>query len=120
MRSKTLSFKHGWRLAPSNARAQVAEMVLAPGEREGGPGNSHRSADQWLFVVDGQGVATIEGRRRALRPGSLLLIEHGECHEIRNTGTQLLRTLDFYVPPAYGRRGKALKAGRPARRRGVP
>ncbi len=34
-------------------------------------------------------------------------------HEIRNTGRALLRTLNFYVPPAYPSRGEELPAGRP-------
>ena len=47
---------------------QAAEMVIAPGEAEGGPGNRHRGADQWPFVVAGTGVAWVKRRRYALRP----------------------------------------------------
>ena len=49
-------------------------MVIAPGDAEGGAGNRHRGADQWLFVVQGNGVATINGRRHSLRAGTLILI----------------------------------------------
>jgi mannose-6-phosphate isomerase-like protein (cupin superfamily) len=35
----------------------------------------------------------------------LLLIEHGDQHEIRNTGRSLLKTLNIYSPPAYTRNG---------------
>jgi oxalate decarboxylase/phosphoglucose isomerase-like protein (cupin superfamily) len=48
-----------------------------------------------------------------LRAGTLLLIERGERHEIRNTGRALLRTLNWYVPPAYDRDGDELPPGRP-------
>lgn len=75
-------------------------MVIAPGEAQGGPGNRHRGADQWLFVVAGTGVACVKLRRYALRPGALLLIEHGDPHEIRNSGRGPLRTLNRYSPPA--------------------
>ena len=61
-------------------------MVLAPGDAEGGSGNRHRGADQWLFVLSGNGEAIVGGRRHALRAGSLLLIEKKEKHEVRNTG----------------------------------
>src|SRR5688500_2025124 len=54
---------------------QAAQMVIRPGGKEGGPDNRHRGADQWLFVAAGQGVAIVEGTRRLLKPGSLLLIE---------------------------------------------
>ena len=37
-----------------------------------------------------------------------MLIEHGDRHEIRNTGRALLRTLNFYVPPAYDSDGDEL------------
>ena len=87
-------------------------MVLAPGDAEGGAGNRHRGADQWLFVVSGRGEAIVSGKRHALHPGSLLLIEKTEEHEIRNTGRALLRTLNFYSPPAYREDGNPLPRGK--------
>ena len=89
-------------------------MVLEPGKAEGHAGNRHDGADQWLFVLAGSGMATINGRRYALRPNALVLIEHGDRHEIRNTGRALLKTLNFYVPPAYSSDGDELAAGEPA------
>jgi mannose-6-phosphate isomerase-like protein (cupin superfamily) len=61
-------------------------MTLAPGDSESGPDNRHRGADQWLFVESGSGVAIVNRRRTNLRAGSLVLIERGDRHEIRNTG----------------------------------
>ena len=87
MQSKALRFGAGFRVALSARDVQAAEMVIAPGDAEGGPDNRHRGADQWLFVVAGTGVATVEGRRVPLQAGKLLLIERGERHEVRNTGT---------------------------------
>ena len=80
-------------------------MVLSPGDAEGDAGNRHRGADQWLYVVSGTGEATVDGKRHRLRPGTLLLIERRERHEVRNTGRGLLRTLNFYAPPAYRKDG---------------
>jgi mannose-6-phosphate isomerase-like protein (cupin superfamily) len=87
-------------------------MVLAAGDREGGPDNRHRGSDQWLYVVSGTGAATVNGKRSPLAAGTLLLIERGEAHEIRNTGRAPLRTLNFYVPPAYTAAGDELPRGR--------
>lgn len=112
MKRKTLRFGRGFRVALGNERSEAAEMVLAPGATEGDAQNRHRGADQWLFVVSGQGVATVNGQRHALRERTLLLIEHGDRHEIRNTGTEPLRTLNFYVPPAYDGEGEELPAGK--------
>ena len=91
---------------------QAAQMVIPPGGREGGPDNVHRGADQWLFVASGRGMAIVEGVRRALRPGSLLLIGRGQRHEIRATGDAPLKTVNFYSPPAYTATGGERPAGR--------
>jgi mannose-6-phosphate isomerase-like protein (cupin superfamily) len=107
-----LRFGRGFRVALTTRRAQAAEMVLSPGESEGDAGNRHRGVDQWLYVVAGTGSAVLKGRRVPLRPGTLLLIERGERHEIRNTGRGALRTLNVYVPPAYTRAGDELPRGR--------
>lgn len=88
-------------------------MVIAPGKAEGGPGNRHRGADQWLFVVAGIGIATIKGQRYEIKAGTLMLIEHGDQHEIRNTGRALLKTLNIYSPPAYTKNGEELPRARP-------
>jgi len=108
MKRKLLRFGKGFRVALGNRRCQAAEMVIPPGEAEGGPGNRHRGADQWLFVVEGDGTALVKGRRYPLRAGALLLIEHGDEHEIRNTGRALLKTLNIYSPPAYTKSGNEL------------
>jgi mannose-6-phosphate isomerase-like protein (cupin superfamily) len=113
VKSKSLRFGKGFRVAIGNRRCQAAEMVIPPGEAEGGPSNRHRGADQWLFVIDGTGVAKINGRRIPLKAGTLLLIEHGEQHEIRNTGRKNLSTLNIYSPPAYTRSGNELPAAKP-------
>jgi mannose-6-phosphate isomerase-like protein (cupin superfamily) len=113
MKHKQLRFGRGFRVAIGNRRAQAAEMVIAPGEAEGGPGNRHRGSDQWLFVVEGKGHALIRGKKHPLRKGSLLLIEHGDQHEIRNTGRAALRTLNIYSPPAYRADGEELPRAKP-------
>jgi mannose-6-phosphate isomerase-like protein (cupin superfamily) len=108
MKRKQLRFGQGFSVILGNARSQAAQMVIAPGDAEGGPDNRHRRADQWLYVVFGKGVARIGGRTLPLRNGTLLLIERGDRHEIRNNGHAPLKTLNFYVPPAYTKSGDEL------------
>ena len=112
MKRKTLRFGIGFRVAFGNRRSQAAEMVIAPGGTEGGPQNRHRGADQWLFVVAGTGTAMVGRSRYPLRAGTLLLIERGARHQVRNSGRTLLRTLNLYVPPAYRTDGEPLPRGR--------
>ena len=112
MPHKQLRFRKGFSVALKNPRAQAATMVIAPGDAEGGPGNRHRGSDQWLYVLAGTGRATLGSRRQALKAGSLLLIERGTAHEIRNTGRTPLKTLNLYVPPAYTASGDPLPRGK--------
>lgn len=76
-------------------------MTLAPGENTGGTHNQHPHADQWLFVLSGNGQATINGKTISLKPNDLFLIQAGETHEIKNTGKKPLETLNIYAPPEY-------------------
>lgn len=112
MRHKSLRFGKGFRVAFAVRKMQAAEMVLAPGDSEGDADNRHRGADQWLYVVSGMGVAIVEGERVPLKAGTLLVIEKRERHEIRNTGRTLLKTLNFYYPPAFDGEGDPVGPGR--------
>lgn len=111
MKKVSLRFTSSFRVVLDDAAAQAAEMTLPPGESEGGPENRHRGSDQWLYVASGSGEATVEGKTVALAEGDLVLIGRGARHEIRNTGTGPLRTLNFYVPPAYTSEGEELPSG---------
>ena len=112
MKRKQLRFGKGFRVAINNRRAQAAEMVIAAAGSEGDPQNRHRDADQWLYVVSGTGSALVNGRRYTLKQGTLMLIEHGDRHQISNSGRTLLRTLNFYMPPAYTKDGDELAPGK--------
>ena len=112
MKREQLRFAKGFHVSIGNRRSQAAVMVIAPGDAEGDPRNRHRGADQWLFVESGSGVAKINHKRYKLKPGTLLLIEKGDEHEIRNTGRAIMKTLNFYVPPAYDSDGDELPRGK--------
>lgn len=82
-------------------------MVLQPGQSTGDKENEHPRAEQWLYVISGAGRARVGRRSVKLGQGSLLLIEKNEKHQVENPGrTAPLVTLNFYVPPAYSRRGE--------------
>jgi mannose-6-phosphate isomerase-like protein (cupin superfamily) len=112
MKRTQLHFGEGFRIAITTDRSQAAVMVVPVGDKEGGPDNRHRGADQWLYVVAGTGMAIVNAKRYKLQPGSLLAIEAGDLHEIPNTGSESLQTLNFYVPPAYRASGTELLRGK--------
>jgi mannose-6-phosphate isomerase-like protein (cupin superfamily) len=107
-----LPLRRGFHVGTTHGKIQAATMNLNPGDKEGGPENRHRGSDQWLFVIEGTGLAILEGRRKPLRAGTLLVIERGTAHEIRNTGKSLLKTLNLYNPPAYRPDGEPLRRGK--------
>jgi len=112
MKRTHLRFVKGFHVALTNRRAQVTSMTLMNGDREGDSQNRHRGADQCLFVVRGSGTARVNGKRYPLRPGTVLLIEHGDRHEII-AGQGRLETLNVYVPPAYASDGDELPRAKP-------
>lgn len=83
-------------------------MVLMPGELSGDYGNEHPASAQILFVVSGEGAATVAGERFSLSTGDVLVIEAEEDHQIRCTGAEPLTTMNVYVPPAYDEQGEPL------------
>src|SRR4051812_39873461 len=107
MKRTPVEYRSGFHVLAGDGHSQAASMVIEPGSKEGGPDNTHR-ADQWLYVDSGTGEAVIEGHTYPLSAGALVLIQRGDKHEIRNTGKTPLKTLNFYVPPAYDSKGDEL------------
>lgn len=89
-----------FKIIAGTEHSQAAVMVVQTARSEGGPDNRHHG-DQWLFVLSGEGEAVVNGTVAVLAPGTLLLIEAGETHEISCTSMEPLRTLDIYAPPQY-------------------
>ena len=112
MKHEQLNFRTGFRVSVGNKNSQGAVMVLAAGGTEGGPDNKHNEADQWLIVTEGTGAAMVNGRKLSLKAGTMVLIEAGDRHEIRNTGRGLLKTVNVYLPPAYDSQGEEVPAGK--------
>lgn len=94
-----LEFDRYFGVVMETEEAQAAEMTVEPGRTVGGPDNYHSESDQWLYVVSGSGVATVDGDNERIEAGDLLRIEAGERHGIENDGSEPLETVNFYTPP---------------------
>ena len=94
-----LDFEGYFEVVMGTDEAQAAEMTVEPGRSVGGPENYHPESDQWLFVVSGTGVATVDGDEQRIDAGDLLRIDAGERHGIANDGDEPLKTVNFYTPP---------------------
>jgi mannose-6-phosphate isomerase-like protein (cupin superfamily) len=90
-----------FKILATTPRSQAAEMVVPPGQSEGGPDNRHKRSDQWLFVLAGQGRAKVGKKVVRIKRGTLLLIPRNEPHQISCMGKTALRSLNFYARPAY-------------------
>src|SRR5262245_17569916 len=106
------SVRKKFKILASTRSCQAAKMSLQPGKStDEQPSNEHPHSEQWLLVLAGSGVATIGKKRTSLRrvklqAGSLLLVEKGELHQIKNTSRHPLSTINFYAPPAYDSAGE--------------
>lgn len=76
-------------------------MTLEAGDATGGPENKHTSSDQWLYVVAGEGCATVDNVTIALTAGDLVVIGAGETHEIKASSSESLKTFNLFVPLEY-------------------
>lgn len=112
MKRTRVDYAAGFNVLLGDERSQAASMVIPVGNKEGGSDNFHKGADQWLYVESGKGEAIVNGHTYPLEAGSLILIERRDKHEIRNTGSSPMKTLNFYVPPAYTADGNELPPGK--------
>ena len=94
-----LGFDRYFEVVMETDEAQAAEMTVEPGRSVGGPENYHADSDQWLFVVSGTGVVTVDGDTHRVDAGDLVRIKAGERHGIENDGPEPLETVNFYTPP---------------------
>ena len=91
-----------FRIVAGTAQSQVGILVLGPGEKTGGlHASDHPQSDQVVYIVSGNGEATVRDQTAPLAPGDVLIIEAGDPHELRCTGNEPLRTLNVYAPAAY-------------------
>ena len=113
MKQTIVSYTRGFNILLGDHHSQAGTLVIGPGKSVGGAENRHGGADQWIYVASGTGVADIAGQRVNLAPASLILIQRGDPHAFRNTGSADLCLLTFYTPPAYDDQKNELPAGRP-------
>jgi mannose-6-phosphate isomerase-like protein (cupin superfamily) len=75
----------------------LAEATLPPGGRT--RPHRHRESEEFYYVLEGEGVMTIETEEAPVGPGDAILIPPGARHSLRNTGAATLRILCCCAPP---------------------
>jgi len=79
--------------------AQVVVMSIPQAGEIGA--EIHADVDQVLVVVDGEGVAILEGQRNPVSVGHLVHVPAGTLHNIVNVGTTDLKLYTVYAPPQH-------------------
>jgi mannose-6-phosphate isomerase-like protein (cupin superfamily) len=80
-------------------RSQLVLMALRPGEEIGE--ETHEGIDQILAFVEGEGEAVLEGERRPVRAGSVVVVPGGTRHNFIASGGSALKLYTVYTPPEH-------------------
>ena len=79
--------------------AQVVVMSIPPGGDIGE--EVHPDVDQILVIVQGEGVAVLEGELGNVSAGGLVHVPAGTRHNLVNAGAVDLRLYTVYAPPQH-------------------
>ena len=87
------------RVVWTGGHSQLVLMTIQPGEEIGEEVHEHN--DQILSFVSGLAEAVIEGERRMVEPGDLVVVPAGTRHNFVNTGPDPLVLYTVYAPPEH-------------------
>lgn len=77
---------------------QLVLMALKPGEDIGD--EVHEDRDQFFRIEAGSGEIVIDGAVSPVRSDMAIVVPAGARHNLRNTGTELLRLYTLYALPS--------------------
>ena len=83
----------------TGTHSQLVLMSIEPGEEIGL--ETHENVDQILYVVDGEGTATLDGSEHEFEKGAVLCVPAGMQHNVINPGDEPLRLFTIYSPPQH-------------------
>jgi mannose-6-phosphate isomerase-like protein (cupin superfamily) len=73
---------------------------LAPGVTEGSHTHEgERALEEIYYVLQGQGIMTVEDETVPIGPGDAVLVPPGVDHGLANTGSEPLRLVLLFGPP---------------------
>ncbi|TLS52089.1 cupin domain-containing protein [Paenibacillus antri] len=70
--------------------------IFEPGGQT--PPNIHKEAQEYFYVLYGEGVAIVDEARVPLKQGSFMVVPPQSTHQVLNTGASRLYTLTTMVP----------------------
>jgi quercetin dioxygenase-like cupin family protein len=93
-----------WRTLLSAGMTPTDSLTAGVAEFEpGGALNLHRhAAAEIYFVLEGEGIVSIEGHDHAVTPGSIAFIPGGAPHGVRNVGGGTLKLFYAFAESSFG------------------
>ena len=80
-------------------KSQLVVMSIPPGGEVGM--ETHDAVEQTLFILSGKGVAMLDGERKDVRAGDVLVVTPGTEHNVLNTESIPLKIYTIYAPPNH-------------------
>ena len=74
-------------------------VVIKPGNTVK-PAHAHPDLEEVIYTTSGEGSVLIDGKVHALRTGTAVLFKAGSIHMVRNTGSEDMKIVCFFTPPA--------------------
>lgn len=78
--------------------SQLVVMAIPPGVEIG---EEAHDLDQFVRIEAGEGIATLNGEASQIADGSAVVVPKGTLHNIRNTGTDMLKLYTLYTAPEH-------------------
>jgi len=87
----------------SDSEGRLAALVLPPamyehGAYQGAPLHVHHENDEWIYVLEGEYVAEVDGTRYRLRPGDSLLMPMRLPHRWSTASGTRFGVIHLYTP----------------------
>ncbi len=79
--------------------SQIVAMSIPVGGEIGE--EVHPQTDQTFYFVDGNGEAIVDGETKTVGEDDLVFVRAGSMHNFKNTGSEDLKILTIYAPPAH-------------------
>jgi mannose-6-phosphate isomerase-like protein (cupin superfamily) len=83
----------------TGTRSQLVAMSIPPGESIGTEKHGH--VEQMIVVLSGSGETALDGKKRKVGAGDVIVVTPGTTHDLLNTGKTQLKVFTTYVPPNH-------------------
>jgi quercetin dioxygenase-like cupin family protein len=90
-----------WLVTPETIGARNVSMAVmdCPPGAVVRPLHSHRDIEEFIFILEGEGEAWVDGEVASFKEGDAVLFPANSRHMVRNTGPTRMRTCSVFSPP---------------------